>query len=271
MGTFITTTDVNVRSQPGAASRSTRLARAPRETLVEGTGESQGGWRPVRLRLSGREVTGYMSESCLLALPLPAEFNAHVFAAPGRARLDADDDGLRACVLDEPGMPTRAGSGSVEMAASLGEIVTALAVAESARYRPGNGKTYCNIYAYDFCHLARGYLPHVWWDAEAWDQLLVGQRPAAKIGDTVTELSANQLYDWFESSALLFGWLRAFDLDEVQTAANAGKVCVASGRHETPGVSGHVSLIVPEIPGHEASSSSSHFNHRQEARTSRTA
>ena len=53
-------------------------------------------------------------------------------------------------------------------------IVETLNVTASARYQPGSGKTYCNIYAYDFVTAMGGYLPRVWWMDKTWSKIQAG-------------------------------------------------------------------------------------------------
>jgi hypothetical protein len=64
--------------------------------------------------------------------------------------------------LNEPGQPFRSNSGAPSvLRGEIMKIIDWLNVEKQThkRYQPGEGKTFCNIYAHDFCHLAGVYLP----------------------------------------------------------------------------------------------------------------
>lgn len=65
-------------------------------------------------------------------------------------------------------MPSvRSAAGAAAKCADLRAIGDWLAVEESKRYLSGEGKTYCNVYAADYCYLAGVYLPRVWCNPKA--------------------------------------------------------------------------------------------------------
>lgn len=144
----------------------------------------------------------------------------------------------RAFPLGDPGAPGRA--------AGAAAIVRFLDVEKSARYKPADGKTYCNIYAYDFCFLSGVYLPRVWWLKDAIKSLNEGNAVAVKYAVTVGELNANALYDWLSEFGASFGWKKVATLDDLQKAANAGSVAVICAARKDPKRSGHITVVVPE-------------------------
>jgi hypothetical protein len=130
---------------------------------------------------------------------------------------------------------------------SLHAIVDFLEVSRSGRYAR-DAQTYCNVYAYDYCYLSEAYLPRVWWNGDAIARLRSGQTDAPTYAKTVSELSANSLFDWFETWATTFGWSRADSVDELQALANFGAVAIVVAKNANPAASGHVNAILPETP-----------------------
>jgi hypothetical protein len=163
-----------------------------------------------------------------------------------------DRSGGRAYPLNEPNQPIRGGSTPTQKRKQLAQIINWLRVDVSSRYTPGNGKTYCNIYAYDYCYLAGVYLPRVWWTSIALKKLALGQSVAAKYDTTVGELNANSLHNWFEKFGQQFGWVRTADLTALQTAANEGQVCIITGRRVDLSRSGHICAVVSETSSNQA-------------------
>ena len=150
--------------------------------------------------------------------------------------------------LNEEGQPTRVGSTPAELVDSIAKIVDWLAVdrASHKRYQPRDGLTFCNIYAHDFCHLAGVYLPRVWWTATALLDLVAGREVAPLIGNTITEVRANDLFRWLRDFGLGFGWRQTGTLDKLQQAANQGAIGLIVARRKEDGKSGHIVVVVPE-------------------------
>jgi len=163
-----------------------------------------------------------------------------------------DRAGGRAYPLNEPNQPTRDGSTPTQKRTQLAQIIDWLKVDVSQRYTRGSGKTFCNIYAYDYCYLARAYLPRVWWTRPALKKLSSGETVAVKYGSTVGELNANSLHNWFEAFGAQFGWTQTSDSSILQNAANEGRVCIITGRRKDLSRSGHICAVVPETPSHRA-------------------
>jgi hypothetical protein len=179
---------------------------------------------------------------------LPAVRSVHLRAIRGSVRL-ASPHG-RAYALSEPDMPRRDPRAPVdERVAALRRILDFLDVERSERYRPSPQRTYCNVYAYDYCYLAGAYLPRVWWTEEALVDLAAGRFPAVRYGETVRELTANAISRWLAAWGPAFGWVRADAPVELQDAANAGDVAIVCADARSAGRSGHLSCVIPEADG----------------------
>ena len=121
-----------------------------------------------------------------------------------------------------------------------------LDVERRPRYTPSEGKTYCNIYAYDLAYLLGGYIPRVWWTAEAMDRLLQGAKVDILYGNTVTELNVNALTDWLLQYGSLFSWKQIPDLTGMQNSVNEGRLGFIVARAKEVERPGHVTAVVPE-------------------------
>jgi hypothetical protein len=120
------------------------------------------------------------------------------------------------------------------------------------RYVAGNGKTFCNIYAYDFCARADTFAPRVWWTNGALNAIRNGNVPEVLYETTVREMTANMLYDWFEDFGGGFGWRRVFDATDLQDGANAGEVGIIVAKRVNLSRSGHILAVLPEHGGLQA-------------------
>lgn len=239
----ITLGAVNMRSEPDGSKLSTRIAFLDSWTELDTEEAAAGGWTHVAASLNGADAAGYVATRYLANLPLAEPFAPRVFLEGATVSRQGATAGERAYSLNETGIPRR--TGATRDISELVAIIDWLDVEGSPRYLPFGNATFCNIYAYDYCYLARAYLPHVWWNV--WDpSAFVNGTPRPRLGENVHELTANALHDWLHCYAGLFGWSRIMDLGELQDAANSGKVCIASGRREGGKKSGHVTLVVPE-------------------------
>jgi hypothetical protein len=151
-------------------------------------------------------------------------------------------------------------------------IVETLNVTESARYQPGEGKTFCNIYAYDVVTAMGGYLPRVWWTDATWGKIQAGSEiisladlkrmkkdkedvsnvVAPEYGVTVSEQNANALTKWMHGTGSEFGWSQATDMESAQTAANQGQIVILLAANKVATKSGHVSVVLAESNDHKA-------------------
>lgn len=251
--------EANLRSAPRIA-RQTELARLLQGQVARADGPATGNWLRVTADLRGTAVAGYIHRSVvkLLTAPLvsappvvlPNIPEAHLTTAAA-VRVGATTG--RAFALNDPKAPRRApGGDTAALTQSLHSIISYLAVERSARYRPGRGLTYCNIYAHDYTHLAGAYLPRVWWMRKALVQLAQGQPVKPLYGTTVAELNANSLYTWLDEFGPDFGWCRTANLDELQQAVNLGQMGIICAQRTEMNQPGHICAVVPETATHSA-------------------
>lgn len=124
-----------------------------------------------------------------------------------------------------------------QRSATRTEQVTAQFKLESdTRYQPGDGKTWCNIWAWDWSCAMGAEIPH-WVDAK--------DMPCKPFAPGGRELSANSLADWFTSAAAkALGWSERRATASVVAEVNAGNVAIAIVA--IPGGHGHITPIVPD-------------------------
>lgn len=127
---------------------------------------------------------------------------------------------------------------------TLLNIVNYLDVENSIRYRSNEGKTYCNVYAYDYCTFAGAYLPRVWWKKIPPTSAQINH---PKYGIDIKEMSANNLFDWLIRFGSNYWWEEVKpdngDYRAIQNLANDGHVLVVVQKRQNHG---HVLLIIPE-------------------------
>lgn len=126
------------------------------------------------------------------------------------------------------------------------EVVRWLAVERSPRYRPSSAATYCNVYAYDLCNALGAFLPRVYWLEPVIAAFMRGETREPVLGTTVRELSANDLFRWFERWGTTYGWERVSNLNDAQDAANGGAPVVICARQSNEHASGHIGCVLPE-------------------------
>jgi hypothetical protein len=156
--------------------------------------------------------------------------------------------------LNEPDQPGRSGETADVRRTELAAIIDWLAVDDTAhlRYKPHGGRTFCNIYAHDYCHLAGCFLPRVWWSPAAIEALTQGLAVEPKLGMTIDEQRANDLFRWLRDFGERFGWRRTGTLTKLQTEVDQGAVGLLVARRVVDGQSGHISVVVPETNEHTA-------------------
>ncbi|HEX8160831.1 MAG TPA: hypothetical protein VF538_02960 [Pyrinomonadaceae bacterium] len=179
--------------------------------------------------------------------PLPAVIMPR---KPGTVtrRVDLAD----AHTLNETGQPDgRKGTTPDELRAELSAVIDWLAVDKAAnkRYQPRDGRTFCNIYAHDFCHLAGVYLPRVWWSQAAVEKLAHGQTVQPLLNNTIDEQRANDLFRWLRDFGLRFGWRQTGEPAKLQQDVNLGAVGLVVARRKDEGRPGHITVVVPEADG----------------------
>ncbi|CAL8479563.1 glycoside hydrolase domain-containing protein [Caballeronia sp. S22] len=252
--------NLNLRNVP-TREGNTPIAVLPHGAQVEMLGQSAPDWARVKATLNGSEFTGHVHTGYL-------EPMKRALAAPGKVvalpklpeaywKLDNKDarrtsTSSRASVIGESGAPRRSDATGAKQVKMLTAILQWLDVAVSERYQKSDGKTFCNVYAADYCYLAGVYLPRVWWTGSAIAMLAKGQKVVAAYDTTVREMRADDLYRWLLDFGESFGWTRFSDLTELQAIANAGGVGVICADRATDGLPGHISVVVPETEAHKA-------------------
>ena len=245
---------LNLRQAPSPGEI---IASLPAGTDVDKLGEhaTQPHWWQVTAHLNGQGIGGFVNSNFLkegagftldptISTALPA-----CNLTPNSHR--RKDDFGRANPLDEPNMPRRGAGTAAQKRDALVEISKYLDTGNSAhlRYVAGGGKTYCNIYAYDFAMRAGTFVPRVFWTPAAIDKIENGATLEVLYGNTVRELTANVLHDWFIDYGGGFGWGRVFSATELQDGANAGKVAIIVAKRVNLARSGHILAVLPEHDG----------------------
>ena len=265
------TTTLRLRAEPKISVPPEANVRAnlPDGHIVRSfTGTPKGGFIEVEATLGGTVFRGFASARFLVQIAAPAAAAAIAAAAPAlatatlpQARLTQAPGAITkrsanatAHSLNEPNMPGRHASDPAALRAELGAILDYLAPDRMAhkRYWPRDGLTFCNIYVHDYCTLAGAYLPRVWWTQPALLKLAAGQAVTAKIGNTVDEVRANDIFRWLRDFGPDFGWSRATSVTALQDHANLGGVSLIVARRKEDGRSGHIVAVVPETADDEA-------------------
>ena len=86
-----------------------------------------------------------------------------------------------AFALNDPHQPYRDPGSDAPLTDQIHDIIDYLDVEDAVRYAIIDGKTFCNIYAYDYCYLCRAYIPRVWWDRNSIDLIKSGHLQQPKI------------------------------------------------------------------------------------------
>lgn len=218
-------------------------------------------WWSVNVTLNGQTVTGYVHSGYLASgpgntIPLAISTNipeVHLNKA-GHRRVDGHG---QANPLDDAAMPTRGTGSAATKAANILTIIQYLDTDRAAhkRYWPTGTKTFCNIYAYDFAQRCGTYVPRVWWTPAALLKIAAGTIPPVLYGNTVREMTANMLHDWFIDYGAIYGWSRVFDTDALQAAANNGQAAIIVAKRVNVAKSGHIVAVVPETTAIQAARS----------------
>ena len=250
---FIVASDgLNLRSAP-VAKPSTRIRALKNGQRVTKLAEANDpAWWKVSVVLDGAPVTGFVAHKFLTPAaaftpPPPAAKISAIHLDENRPDVTRKArGGPWRFPLGESDRPTRGSGTSAARANALGRVVEYLNVEQSQRYAPTTSATFCNIYAYDYCYLGGAYLPRVWWTPKAIAQLAAGTPVAPVFGRSVTEQTANMLFDWLEDFGDDFGWVRTSSLDELQDAANVGELGIICAKRKDLSRSGHIVAVVPE-------------------------
>lgn len=259
---LITATSLNLRNGPSL--NDVIVCSLLNGQAVDVTDDSNPDWWFVSAIVNGNTVNGYVAARYLRVAPAivgtTQPLNPHNVIAVHYA---GSPDAKRASVtarhapLSEANLPQRnvgAGATSSTKITDIYTIVNFLDVVNSARYQPTSKSTYCNIYAYDFCYLAQTYLPRVWWTSKTLMEFAKtpGFKPAPSYGKNVVELNANSLYNWLDEWGDDFGWIRTYDLTDLQGKVNEGRGGIICAKRRDLSRSGHITCVVPEANGFSA-------------------
>lgn len=227
----------------------------------------QNGFHRISTSLQGALIDGWAAAEYLApadptaAVPVAAPAQKPPAGRPPAVRLPAAGGSgaarakaANALSLGEANAPKRSAGPAQQMINQLNAIIEWLNCESAAhgRYWPSAGRTFCNVYAHDYCTLAGAYLPRVWWDDKALMEIAKGKKPPAIYGKTLYEMRANDLFRWLTSWGLDFGWRRTGTLTKLQNIANAGGIGVIVARRIVEGKPGHISVVVPETGPHKA-------------------
>jgi hypothetical protein len=234
--------------------------------IVDDRANAKAGFTPIETSLQGANVQGFAMTKFLAAAPPQTDLAASASVVPQVAAPPAVyapiPDGVivkrtqpaGAQSLNESGRPSRSGTTPGELCTSIAGIIAWLAVdnPKYARYAPVAGKTFCNIYAHDFCTLNGVYLPRVWWTGPAIALFAQGKQVDAKVGVTVDEQRANDLFRWLRDYGPSFGWRRTGTPTKLQTEVNQGAIGLIVARRKVEDKSGHIVAVVPETSNQKA-------------------
>lgn len=264
----VTSDTLNLRSAPiipAANPSANRVAALPNGHLVSLIFGSPGNkWFEVETSLNGAYLRGFAASDFLelvttktKAIPVMVPFAAApqsgivaVFMPQISGMITKRRGIAGPFSLNEPKQPSR--SSTAEPALLRKEIINIIdwlnvEKPTHKRYRPREGKTFCNIYAHDFCHLAGVYLPRVWWTQRAIENLARNEIVHPLLNATIEEIRANGIFSWLRDFGERFGWRQTGDLTKLQNAANLGGIGLIIAKRVEDGRSGHITMLVPEM------------------------
>ncbi len=269
----VTSNTLNLRSEPKIPtgnSLSNRIAALPNGHLVSLLSGNPGDkWFEVETSLNGANLRGFAASEFLelvtaksRSIPVTVPFSTQpqngivaVYMPRKKGTVTTRIGMAGPFSLNEPGQPTRTNSAEPSLLREeLIKIVEWLNVEKAAhkRYQPGDGKTFCNIYAHDFCHLAGVYLPRVWWTQRAIEKLARNEMVQPLLGSTIEEIRANSIFGWLRDFGDRFGWRQTGELTKLQNAANLGGIGLIIAKRAEDGRSGHVTIVIPELDNSKA-------------------
>ena len=256
--------DLRVRSEPTVDRQRPRrnvIADLPDGHPVRAvSGRVVNGFLEVETNLRGALIRGFASgqflkkvrsvpaEAATAPAPPPTSIISEARLPRRTGSVTRRKDPASAHSLNESGRPGRRGTTPDQLRSELAAIIEWLRVDDPRhkRYQGGAGRTFCNIYAHDYCDLAGVYLPRVWWNGTALEQLAAGRSAAPVYGRTVDEQRANDLFRWLRDFGPRFGWRQTGTLTKLQNEVNLGAIGLIVARRRIDGKSGHIVMVVPE-------------------------
>lgn len=211
----VTSNTLNLRREPAVPAdnpSANRIAALPNGHLVSLISGSPGDkWFEVETSLNGAHLRGFAASDFLelvttkaKAIPILRPFAAEpqsgvaaVFMPHSGGTITKRTGIAGPFSLNEPAQPSR--SSTAEPSVLRKEIIKVIdwlnvEKPRHKRYQPGEGKTFCNIYAHDFCHLAGVYLPRVWWTQRAIEKLARNKNVQPLLNATIEEIRANGIF-----------------------------------------------------------------------------
>ncbi|MGB5819802.1 MAG: SH3 domain-containing protein [Saonia sp.] len=244
---------LNLRSAPTSADPFNILGVLSFQTVVEVLEQTSVSWWKIKTISTG--LSGFVSSRFLAPLEDTPIVVKEISKAnyPKDKRASLFTKGMMHKPIGTPNIAHRDVSSPETKRESIGILIDTLNVEHSERYRPTEKNTFCNIYAYDFCHFSDTYIPRVWWKEKAIKKLLEGQQVEVLYGETVYELNANALHDWLLEWGDDFGWRRISFAEEMQNAVNnEGGVGIICAKRRDTRFSGHITVVVPETNARKA-------------------
>ena len=269
----VTSNTLNLRSEPSIPAgnpSANRIAALPNGHLVSLISRLPGDkWFEVETSLNGAHLRGFAASDFLesvttktrmipVMLPFAAEPQTGIAAVfmPRPSGMITKRTGIAGPFsLNEPYQPSRSrNAGPSVLRKEVMKIIDWLNVEKTThkRYQPGGGKTFCNIYAHDLCHLAGVYLPRVWWTQRAIEKLARNEIVKPLLNGTIEEIRANGIFGWLRDFGERFGWRQTGDLTKLQNAANLGAIGLIIAKRVEDGSSGHITMLVPEMGNSKA-------------------
>ncbi len=250
MATYLVNTGMlNVRHTPDSRDDTNIVHRISWHTLVERISSSIADWWEIRFLAGSNTVQGYVrAKYLILADNSPSsEFQVAAVDFPPNPQANLDSKRMMYRPMGDSSIPRRDLGSPDSKKVSIGNLIDKLNVSKSMRYARTPAYTFCNIYAYDFCHFCGTYLPRVWWSGKSLEQLAKGQSVEVLYGITVFEQNANALHNWLLDWGAQFGWMSINDVDTLQHKINAeGGVGIICARRTDLKRSGHITVVVPE-------------------------
>jgi hypothetical protein len=115
------------------------------------------------------------------------------------------------------------------------QLIDQFAVGNNPRYKPGDGKTYCNIFVWDVTRAMGAEIPH-WVDNHG--------NIAVPFGSGANEININGGVDWMKNHGVEdHGW-QSVTAQQAQDAANDGRLAVVLWKNQTGG-HGHTAVVRP--------------------------
>ncbi len=256
----VTALHLNLRSAPDPTKKNV-IAVLPQGTGVDKVANSSKvNWFVVDTIVAGATIRGHLNSTHLG--PVGTKFPTAKATAGKLPVADLGSKttekravkGSRAYSIMETSKPGKASTHASGKAAGIVSIIDWLDVGKSShlRWQADGSKTFCNVYVYDVCDTAGAYIPRVWWNSKAIVDLLAGKTVTAKYGDTVVEMRANHIFNWLQEHGADFGWKRVFDVDTLQSEANAGRLGIICAQRTDMEKPGHIQIIAPENGSHKA-------------------